>query len=774
MRIDFKGNEPFFSRASLKIAVLLIAAVYGCHFLLLGFLESPYDYDALASFYEIAWRYWKYGSGFPHFNPLLCGGRPLAADPQTPIYNPMILLVELLGAVWTVKIELMGQLALGVAGLLGIFRRWNVGIEEKWWCVLCYLCGGAVVNRFMVGHITLGYYLMLPLFFHFSYYCHDGPRSARWLVAYWALFTYGFLHKPNFWIQVVPVLFLETLIRSWSARTWRPFLHLGLATAVGFSVNAATYYPAFEYFRLYPRGSDGTANSTPFHTLFLSLLFPIKTLPEKLYGLHFMGRHEYSIFLGPVPFLMAVAGVASAIRRSEIISLLALMIASALLGLGTETERLGLSPYTWLYHFWPGFQSVRVPPRFWFGVFLPVILFSSIGFRRLRLPGPRWFWYGLTVVPLLLNGVINLSKVVSPSTQWSVPSRYHSQFRWVATDPDKTFKTVRQGEGALNCHFNMNIPQAKLAPGPALPTYEGARIEWQGWNRILLEWETPGQFSIDLNLNHSPFWRFTGTGAVIVSRDKEPLHLALSGTSLRGILSYEMPSVIDGLWISMAAVFLVLLVLGAKIVYDKKVMSPSIRRIGLTGNIGSGKSEVAKILAGAGLAVINLDELGRNISRDPSVERAIASIFGSAVIHHGKLDRHAVRRATFQSPEKRKALEELLHPKIWQTFEEMAQKIHQSGRRLVICEAALLFETGLDEKLDAVVVVSANEGVRRDRLFVRDQMTPEEFDQIAKAQLSEAENLKKAAYIIDNSETIEMLRPQVASLINRWKIEGLC
>src|SRR3989338_4794773 len=121
MRRNFKNINPHgdpgvFPLSWLQVGMAVVVAAYAINFLFLGFLMSPFDYDAMASFYEVAWRYWRYDTGLPSFNPFLCGGRPLSGDPQTPLFNPFLLLVPLLGAVWVVKIELLFQLVLGVLG----------------------------------------------------------------------------------------------------------------------------------------------------------------------------------------------------------------------------------------------------------------------------------------------------------------------------------------------------------------------------------------------------------------------------------------------------------------------------------------------------------------------------------------------------------------------------------------------------------------------------------------------------------------------------------
>ena len=201
-------------------------------------------------------------------------------------------------------------------------------------------------------------------------------------------------------------------------------------------------------------------------------------------------------------------------------------------------------------------------------------------------------------------------------------------------------------------------------------------------------------------------------------------------------------------------------------------MTATIYRIGLTGNIGSGKSEVATLLRSAGICVVDLDEIGRRITEIPEIQKKIVAIFGARAVSDGQMDRSHLREVIFSDPTKRQELERLLHPIIWKQFETEAEKLSRAGYKLVVCEAALLFESGIDKLLDAVIVVAANEQIRQDRLLVRDGMTPVQFSQIAQAQISDDDKLQRAHYIIDNSGSIEALRPQITSLINRWRSSG--
>jgi len=197
------------------------------------------------------------------------------------------------------------------------------------------------------------------------------------------------------------------------------------------------------------------------------------------------------------------------------------------------------------------------------------------------------------------------------------------------------------------------------------------------------------------------------------------------------------------------------------------------KRIGLTGGIGSGKSVVAEMLAEAGVTVIDLDRIGRELSEnDPAVVSRIAEICGQAVLVAGKLDRGKVREAIFSDPVRRRGLEEFLHPLIWLEFEEYCRRAKAQGKRLVVCEAALILETGLDKKLDGLVLVTAEEGVRRDRVMSRDRISARLAEKMIRSQFA-SPHAGQSTVVIQNQGSLEDLQFQVRELIASWRELGL-
>jgi dephospho-CoA kinase len=138
--------------------------------------------------------------------------------------------------------------------------------------------------------------------------------------------------------------------------------------------------------------------------------------------------------------------------------------------------------------------------------------------------------------------------------------------------------------------------------------------------------------------------------------------------------------------------------------------------VGLTGGIGAGKSTVARMLAGRGAVVVDADELAARAldPGTPTYER-VCELFGDQVVlPDGRLDRKAIAQRTFREPETRKALESIVHPEVFRGLAEIVER-HRSSDRVVVFDVPLLVETGFQDAVDVVVVVTADrdERIRR-------------------------------------------------------------
>ncbi|NBX92691.1 MAG: dephospho-CoA kinase [Proteobacteria bacterium] len=199
----------------------------------------------------------------------------------------------------------------------------------------------------------------------------------------------------------------------------------------------------------------------------------------------------------------------------------------------------------------------------------------------------------------------------------------------------------------------------------------------------------------------------------------------------------------------------------------------SLIKIGLTGGIGSGKSEVAQVFLGKGVDVINLDQVGRDLTdKDPQVHQAIVGLLGPQILTQGLIDRAKVRQLVFSDLKLKEKLEQIIHPKVKNTFEDLCHRAQTAGKKLVICEAALLIESGYQDFLDELIVVIAPSETRKERLVNRDKIPPQLAQQIIDAQAKDSERLKAATHIIQNSGSLAELRKQAEWHVSLWKAKG--
>lgn len=193
-------------------------------------------------------------------------------------------------------------------------------------------------------------------------------------------------------------------------------------------------------------------------------------------------------------------------------------------------------------------------------------------------------------------------------------------------------------------------------------------------------------------------------------------------------------------------------------------MPPSSKTlvVGLTGAIGAGKSTVAELLSERGLPVIDADALGRDVVETSArVKRGLREEFGPSVFAaDGAVDRDALARAAFASEEATARLNALVHPDLWERVKrELAAR---EDADVVVIDAALIVEWGPALPVDAVVVVDAPEGVRKERS--RGKYGEKDFYARQSRQFSERRKLARADVVVDNSGAPAELEDKVDRL----------
>lgn len=189
-------------------------------------------------------------------------------------------------------------------------------------------------------------------------------------------------------------------------------------------------------------------------------------------------------------------------------------------------------------------------------------------------------------------------------------------------------------------------------------------------------------------------------------------------------------------------------------------MPTTILRVGLTGNIASGKSTVAGYLAELGCEVIKLDAIGHQclLAGEPT-QRKVVTAFGEAILRaDGSVDRRALGTLVFSNAEARRRLEGILHPAIREREQQRIDEIAtSSGSGIVVTEAALLYETGAQDRYHRMVVVTAPDEVRLQRLEDKGLSTIEAEQRMA-SQMDQYRKAELADYVIDNGAALEEIQ----------------
>lgn len=188
----------------------------------------------------------------------------------------------------------------------------------------------------------------------------------------------------------------------------------------------------------------------------------------------------------------------------------------------------------------------------------------------------------------------------------------------------------------------------------------------------------------------------------------------------------------------------------------------SALQIGLTGGIGSGKSTVAKIFAELGAKIIDADVLAREAFLDPAVRAELVTLFGERVVTGDVIDRKAIAQIVFHDEAERERLNAIVHPWVQARRAELVEQY--AAARVVVHEIPLLYEVGMGDDFDAVVVVTASEQLRAQRVFERSGLSIEEFIARDAAQLPLAEKAARADHVIANNGSFERLRRAVTAL----------
>lgn len=187
--------------------------------------------------------------------------------------------------------------------------------------------------------------------------------------------------------------------------------------------------------------------------------------------------------------------------------------------------------------------------------------------------------------------------------------------------------------------------------------------------------------------------------------------------------------------------------------------------LGLTGSIGMGKSTTAKLFEEAGAPVYDADATVHKIYEGEAVPAVEAAFPGSTA--NGKVDRQKLSAMVVNNPEAMKRLETIVHPMLRSHQQKFLSDVEKAGAPVAVLDVPLLFETGGEKRVDAVVVVTTTPEVQRERILARENMTPEKLDAILARQLPDAEKRKRADFVVDTSYGLDPVRLRIREILDQ-------
>jgi dephospho-CoA kinase len=185
--------------------------------------------------------------------------------------------------------------------------------------------------------------------------------------------------------------------------------------------------------------------------------------------------------------------------------------------------------------------------------------------------------------------------------------------------------------------------------------------------------------------------------------------------------------------------------------------------LGLTGSIGMGKSTTAKLFAEAGVPVYDADATVHILYEGEAVPAIEAAFPGTTA--DGKVDRNRLSARVIHDPAAIKQLEQIVHPMLGASRQKFLDDAERSGAPVVVVDVPLLFETGGEKRVDAVVVVTTTPEIQRQRILARDNMTGEKLDAILARQLPDAEKRRRADFVVDTSHGLDPVRARIRDIL---------
>lgn len=191
--------------------------------------------------------------------------------------------------------------------------------------------------------------------------------------------------------------------------------------------------------------------------------------------------------------------------------------------------------------------------------------------------------------------------------------------------------------------------------------------------------------------------------------------------------------------------------------------------IGLTGSIGMGKSETAKMFRELGVPVYDADAAVHKLyEKGGKAVEPLRAVFPAAILDDA-VDRKALSRCVIGLPDEMKKLEAIVHPLVGEAQMEFLRESMAAGQAMAVLDIPLLYETGGETRVDVVVVVSAPYDIQKTRVLARPDMDEAKFAAIHAKQVPDAEKRRRADFVVESDKGLDHARAQVAAIVEALK-----
>lgn len=195
-----------------------------------------------------------------------------------------------------------------------------------------------------------------------------------------------------------------------------------------------------------------------------------------------------------------------------------------------------------------------------------------------------------------------------------------------------------------------------------------------------------------------------------------------------------------------------------------------MKKVGITGNIGSGKTTVCQIFENIGVPVYYADKRAKELMQSSDeLKKRIQDEFGKDMYRDGEIDRKKLAANVFNDEKALRKLNSLVHPHVFEDLNNWMQKRESEKHAFALEEAALTFEAGHSSYFDIMVTVTANENILIDRVMKRDDVTKAEVEQRLSRQMPQIEKAMQSDIIILNDGKHSLIF-QVQNMMNRWQL----